>query len=126
MNVLIHNTAFAATDIAQNSRAWGECGALFEHDRFKVRHLVIHPGQKLGLQSHLHRSEHWIAVSGTGRVTIGDTSTDLFESQSIDIAIGAVHQIENHGKIDLHLIEVQTGAYLGDDDVIRYGPQLTP
>ncbi len=121
MNVITNNAAFSASNLADDTRAWGTCGALFEQDRFKVRHLVIHPGQKLGRQSHLHRSEHWIAVSGTGRVSIGDTSIDLFESQSIDIAIGAVHQIENHGKVDLHLIEVQIGAYLKDDDVIRYG-----
>jgi mannose-1-phosphate guanylyltransferase / mannose-6-phosphate isomerase len=106
------------TDTA--SRSWGQCTALTEQDRFKVRHLVIEPGQSLGLQSHFHRSEHWVAVSGSGRVTIDGIAQDLFESQSIDIPVGALHKIENHGKVDLHLIEVQSGAYLGEDDIIRH------
>ncbi len=101
-------------------RPWGQCTPLTEQGRFKVRHLVIQPGQSLGLQSHFHRSEHWLAVSGSGRVTIDGCSRDLFESQSVDIPIGARHRIENHGKVDLHLIEVQTGAYLGEDDITRH------
>lgn len=103
------------------TRPWGQCISLTEQARFKVRHLIVNPGQALGLQSHYHRSEHWIAVSGTGRVTMDSSTSDLFESQSIDIPIGAVHRIENHGKVDLHLIEIQTGAYLGEDDIIRHG-----
>ncbi|NOX73115.1 MAG: cupin domain-containing protein [Alphaproteobacteria bacterium] len=101
-------------------RTWGHCTPLTEQGRFKVRHLIIAPGQSLGLQSHFHRSEHWIAVSGSGRVTLNGVAHDLFENQSVDIPIGALHMIENHGKVDLHLIEVQTGAYLGEDDIIRH------
>ena len=101
-------------------RPWGQCTPLTEQGRFKVRHLIIQPGQSLGLQSHFHRSEHWLAVAGSGRVTLNGTSRDLFESQSIDIPIGAAHKIENHGKVDLHLIEVQSGTYLGEDDIIRH------
>jgi mannose-6-phosphate isomerase-like protein (cupin superfamily) len=101
-------------------RPWGQCTPLTEQGRFKVRHLIIAPGQSLGAQSHFHRSEHWIAVSGSGRVTINGVTRDLFESQSIDIPIGALHKIENHGRVDLHLIEVQTGSYLGEDDVVRH------
>jgi mannose-1-phosphate guanylyltransferase / mannose-6-phosphate isomerase len=116
MNIQTPSRVFA--DVAK--RPWGQCTPLTEQERFKVRHLVIAPGQNLGLQSHFHRSEHWVAVSGSGRVTIDGIARDLFESQSIDIPIGALHKIENHGKVDLHLIEVQSGAYLGEDDIIRH------
>jgi len=116
MNIQTAPEVFADAAI----RPWGHCTPLTEQGRFKVRHLVIAPGQSLGLQSHFHRSEHWIAVSGSGCVTINGTAHDLFESQSIDIPVGARHKIENHGKVDLHLIEVQSGAYLGEDDIIRH------
>lgn len=101
-------------------RPWGTSHSLTEQKRFKVRHLVIHPGKSFGLQSHFHRAEHWVAVSGSGRVLVDAVAWDMFEGQSIDIPIGSCHQIENHGKVDLHLIEVQTGTYLGEDDIIRY------
>jgi len=106
--------------IPDGNRTWGHCASLTEQGRFKVRHLIIRPGQSLGLQSHFHRSEHWFAVSGSGKVTVGGQIRDLHENQSIDISVGTSHQIENHGKVDLHLIEVQTGAYLGEDDIISH------
>jgi len=118
MNIHAPDDSFFAS--RNEPRTWGHCNKLTEQHRFKVRHLVIRPGKSLGLQSHFHRSEHWIAVSGSGRVTIGVNTQELYENQSIDIPIGEVHTLENHGKVDLHLIEVQTGAYLGEDDIVRY------
>jgi mannose-6-phosphate isomerase-like protein (cupin superfamily) len=72
------------------------------------------------LQSHLHRAEHWVVVTGTARVTVGDEVRLLAENQSVYIPLGAVHRMENPGKVDLHLIEVQSGPYLGEDDITRY------
>jgi len=108
----------AAVPLARN---WGYATSLTRQNRFGVRLLVIKPGASPGRQSHYHRTEHWVIVSGSGRVTINGVERDIFETQSLDIPIGATHQIENHGKVDLHLIEVQTGAYLGEDegDVVR-------
>ncbi len=122
MNIQTSQKQFATPD----QRPWGISESLTEQPRFRVRHLVIKPGRALSLQSHFHRSEHWVAVSGSGRVTISDCVQELFENQSIDIPIGAVHRLENHGKVDLHLIEVQTGAYLGEDDVVRYDEAAHP
>lgn len=114
MNIPSRPDSFGLSD----THVWGTSSALTEHGRFKVRHLVIHPGKSLRLQVHFHRSEHWIVVSGAGRATIGHTARNLFENQSMDIPVGTPHSIENHGKVDLHLIEVQTGPYLGEDDAL--------
>jgi len=81
---------------------------------------VVNPGAVLSLQSHHHRSEHWIVVVGTARVTVEDTVTLLTENQSVYVPLGATHRMENPGKMPMVLIEVQTGAYLGEDDIIRY------
>ncbi|MEX0590549.1 MAG: cupin domain-containing protein, partial [Xanthobacteraceae bacterium] len=81
--------------------------------------IVVKPGGRLSLQKHQHRAEHWVVVRGMARVTIGDEVRDLQENESVDVPIGAVHRLENPGKIPLELIEVQTGAYLGEDDIIR-------
>jgi mannose-6-phosphate isomerase-like protein (cupin superfamily) len=80
----------------------------------------VHPGGALSLQSHHHRSEHWIVVEGTARVTVDQTSQLVTENQSVYIPLGAVHRLENPGKVPMVLIEVQTGRYLGEDDIIRY------
>ena len=85
-----------------------------------MKRIVVHPGAALSLQSHVHRSEHWIVVSGTARVTVEDSVTLLAEKQSIYIPLGAKHRMENPGKVPMVLIEVQTGTYLGEDDIIRY------
>jgi mannose-1-phosphate guanylyltransferase/mannose-6-phosphate isomerase len=113
------DTPYSPQPRAWNRHAWGASQSLTEQDRFKVRHLILRPGQAIGLQSHYHRSEHWVIVQGSARVTIGNETRDVFENGSLDIAIGLAHRLENHGKVDLHLIEVQTGAYLGDDDITR-------
>ncbi|MCM2475924.1 mannose-1-phosphate guanylyltransferase/mannose-6-phosphate isomerase [Rhizobium sp. CG5] len=100
-------------------RPWGGYTSVLNGDRFQVKRLFVHPGKKLSLQKHHHRSEHWICVRGTAEVTVGDKETILHENQSIYIPQGAVHRLGNPGKILLELIEIQTGSYLGEDDIIR-------
>ena len=85
-----------------------------------MKSIVVKPGGKLSLQSHVHRSEHWVVVEGTARVTIGREEQLVGENQSVYIPLSEIHRLENPGKVDLRLIEVQTGAYLGEDDIIRY------
>ena len=81
---------------------------------------MVKQGAALSLQSHVHRSEHWVVVRGSARVTIGEKVSLVSENQSVYIPLGERHRLENPGKLDLHLIEVQTGAYLGEDDITRY------
>ena len=88
--------------------------------RFQVKRIMVKPGGVLSLQSHVHRSEHWVVVAGTAKVTVGKEVKLLSENQSVYIPLGAVHRMENPGKVDMYLIEVQTGSYLGEDDIIRY------
>ena len=104
----------------KDHRPWGWFETLTLADRFQVKRIVVHPGASLSLQSHMHRSEHWIVVSGTARVTVGDDVRLMTENQSIYVPRGAIHRLENPGKVPMVLIEVQTGAYLGEDDIIRY------
>ena len=101
-------------------RPWGWFETLVLADRFQVKRITVHPGAALSLQSHFHRSEHWIVVSGTAKVTVDDEVRLLTENQSVYIPLGAVHRMENPGKVPMVLIEVQTGAYLGEDDITRY------
>lgn len=100
-------------------RPWGNYQSLDNGDRYQVKRIVVKKGGRLSLQYHNHRAEHWIVVRGTARVTIGDQVTILHENQSIYIPMGSQHRLENPGKIELELIEVQTGSYLGEDDIIR-------
>ena len=88
--------------------------------RFQVKHIRVTPGGRLSLQSHHHRAEHWVVVRGTARVTRDDEVMLLAENQSTYLPLGAVHRLENPGKVDLDLIEVQSGSYLGEDDIVRY------
>lgn len=104
----------------RDHRPWGFFETLALADRFQVKRIVVKPGASLSLQSHVHRSEHWIVVVGTARVTIGDDVHLLTESQSVYIPLGVRHRLENPGKLPMVLIEVQTGAYLGEDDIVRY------
>lgn len=106
----IHLTAY---------RPWGGYTSLINEDRFQVKRIFVQPGKQLSLQKHHHRSEHWVVVRGTAEVTVGETVTMLSENQSIYIPLGSVHRLANPGKIQLELIEVQTGSYLGEDDIIR-------
>lgn len=104
----------------RDHRPWGWFETLALDSRFQVKRIVVHPGAALSLQSHFHRSEHWIVVSGTARVTVDGTVTLLTENQSVYVPLGSVHRMENPGKVPMVLIEVQTGAYLGEDDIVRY------
>ena len=109
-----------ATEFPKDHRPWGWFESLAVGDRFQVKRIHVHPGGALSLQSHHHRSEHWIVVEGTAKVTVGDEVKLVTENQSIYIPLGAVHRMENPGKLPMVLIEVQTGSYLGEDDIIRY------
>ncbi|WP_400087404.1 mannose-1-phosphate guanylyltransferase/mannose-6-phosphate isomerase [Yoonia sp. R78084] len=109
-----------AETLPRDYRPWGWYESLVVGTRFQVKRIVVHPGAALSLQSHHHRAEHWIVVEGTAKVTIDDSVQLLSENQSVYIPLGAVHRMENPGKLPLTLIEVQTGGYLGEDDIIRY------
>ena len=109
-----------AVQFPKDHRPWGWFETLVLADRFQVKRIHVHPGAALSLQSHVHRSEHWIVVAGTARVTVDDKVQLLGENQSVYIPLGAVHRMENPGKVPMVLIEVQTGTYLGEDDIIRY------
>jgi mannose-1-phosphate guanylyltransferase/mannose-6-phosphate isomerase len=101
-------------------RPWGCYEGIDMGDRFQVKRITVNPGGKLSLQMHHHRAEHWVVVSGTARVTCGDKVTLLTENESTYIPIGMSHRLENPGKLPLHLIEVQSGSYLGEDDIVRF------
>lgn len=104
----------------RDHRPWGWFETLALADRFQVKRIVVKPGAALSLQSHVHRAEHWIVVSGTAQVTVGEEVKLLTENQSVYVPLGAIHRLANPGKVPVVLIEVQTGAYLGEDDIIRY------
>jgi len=100
-------------------RPWGHFDSIEEDDRFKVKRITVKPGAKLSLQMHHHRAEHWVVVSGSAMVTKGEESFLVTENESVYIPIGEVHSLENPGKVPLDIIEVQTGSYLGEDDIVR-------
>lgn len=101
-------------------RPWGHYESIDLGQRFQVKHIVVKPGAQLSLQMHHHRAEHWVVVTGTGRVTCGTRTRLLYENQWVFIPTGALHRLENPGNIPLHLIEVQIGTYLGEDDIVRF------
>jgi mannose-1-phosphate guanylyltransferase/mannose-6-phosphate isomerase len=101
-------------------RPWGSYDSIDNGGRFQVKRISVKPGEKLSVQMHHHRAEHWIVVSGTANVTIDNNTQLVSENQSVYIPIGSVHALENPGKIPLELIEVQSGAYLGEDDIVRF------
>ena len=101
-------------------RPWGSYDSIDFGDRFQVKRLTVKPGACMSLQLHHHRAEHWIVVSGTARITRGEEVFLLEENQSTYIPVGTKHRIENPGKIVLHMIEVQSGSYLGEDDIVRF------
>jgi mannose-1-phosphate guanylyltransferase/mannose-6-phosphate isomerase len=108
-----------ASDHRRVHRPWGYYDSIDAGERFQVKRIVVQPGGTLSLQKHHHRAEHWVVVRGTAEVTIGTDMRSVHENESIYIPIGAVHRLANRGKIPLELIEVQTGSYLGEDDIIR-------
>jgi mannose-1-phosphate guanylyltransferase/mannose-6-phosphate isomerase len=101
-------------------RPWGTYETVDAGERFQVKRITVNPGASLSLQMHHHRAEHWIVVRGTARVTRGDEVMTLAENQSTYIPLGVRHRLENPGRIPLELIEVQSGAYLGEDDIVRF------
>jgi len=109
-----------AAEHRREERPWGHYETLALAPRFQVKSIVVNPGGRLSLQSHVHRAEHWVVVEGSARVTVGRTEKLLSENQSVYIQLGEIHRLENPGKLPLRLIEVQTGAYLGEDDIRRY------
>jgi mannose-1-phosphate guanylyltransferase / mannose-6-phosphate isomerase len=100
-------------------RPWGSYQRIDVGDRFQVKRIVVKPGGRLSLQKHFHRAEHWVVVRGTALVTVGEREIMLHENESTYIPLGEVHRLENPGKIPLELIEVQSGSYLGEDDIVR-------
>ncbi|WP_428514417.1 mannose-1-phosphate guanylyltransferase/mannose-6-phosphate isomerase [Roseovarius sp.] len=120
VDALKKKSAAQATEYPKDHRPWGWFESLARGERFQVKRIHVHPGAALSLQSHNHRSEHWIVVQGTAKVTIDGKEELITENQSVYIPLGAVHRMENPGKVPMVLIEVQTGSYLGEDDIIRY------
>jgi mannose-6-phosphate isomerase len=108
-----HN--IAATEL----RPWGSFTVLEERHNYKIKRIEVKPGHRLSLQTHYHRSEHWIIVSGTAKVYCADQETFLFINQSTYVPVGAWHRLENPGVLPLIMIEVQSGEYLGEDDIVR-------
>jgi mannose-1-phosphate guanylyltransferase / mannose-6-phosphate isomerase len=109
-----------ADDYPRFHRPWGWYETLCLGDRFQVKRIMVKPGGVLSLQSHHHRSEHWIVVAGTAEVIIGDVRKLVTENESVYIPLGTVHRMSNPGQLPMYLIEVQTGAYLGENDIVRY------
>lgn len=120
VNELKAKGATQAETLPRDYRPWGWYESIALGPRFQVKCIVVNPQAALSLQSHHHRSEHWIVVAGTAKVTINDEVKIVTENQSVYIPLGAVHRLENPGKLHLTLIEVQTGSYFGEDDIIRY------
>lgn len=109
----------AATQTVQVHRPWGYYQSIHKGDRFQVKRITVNPGAKLSLQKHFHRAEHWVVVNGTAMVTRDSEQILLRENESIFLPLGCVHRLENPGKVPLNLIEVQSGPYLGEDDIVR-------
>ncbi|QWV94322.1 phosphomannose isomerase type II C-terminal cupin domain [Geomonas oryzisoli] len=104
----------------RGERPWGTYTVLDEHNGYKIKRIEVLPGQRLSLQMHHHRSEHWIVVSGTAKVTCGEIVKIVNINESTFIPIGSTHRLENPGVIPLVIIEVQSGEYLGEDDIVRF------
>ena len=104
----------------QGKRPWGSYVILDEKSNYKIKRIEVNPGQRLSLQKHHHRSEHWIVVSGTALVTRGEVQQIVNVNESTFIPVGVNHRLENPGKIPLIIIEVQNGEYLGEDDIVRF------
>jgi len=127
----VHDAKIIARKLKENARSewelhrevyrpWGKYDSIDAGDRYQVKRITVKPGAKLSVQMHHHRAEHWVVISGTARVTNGDKTFLLSENESTYIPIGAVHALENPGKVELELIEIQSGSYLGEDDIVRF------
>ena len=120
VDTLKSKNARQAESFPRDHRPWGFFESLAIGDQFQVKRIVVHPGATLSLQSHHHRAEHWIVVEGTTQVTIDDEVKLVGENESVYVPLGAIHRLANPGKVPVTMIEVQTGTYLGEDDIIRY------
>jgi mannose-1-phosphate guanylyltransferase/mannose-1-phosphate guanylyltransferase/mannose-6-phosphate isomerase len=109
----------AATQTQRVHRPWGHYQSIDMGERFQVKRITVNPGAKLSLQKHFHRAEHWVVVNGTAIVTRDDERILLRENESVFLPLGCMHRLENPGKVPLNLIEVQSGPYLGEDDIVR-------
>ena len=114
------NTTSRIETIERTERPWGWYETVSEVTGNKVKRIRVHPGQQLSLQKHHQRAEHWVVVTGTAKVRLGDDYRLVTENESVYIPVGIVHSLENPGKVPLHLIEVQSGSYLGEDDIVRF------
>lgn len=119
-NALKQEGRVEATIHREVYRPWGKYDSIDHGERFQVKHITVAAGAKLSVQMHHHRAEHWIVVSGTAKITNGDQQVLLTENQSTFIPLGTKHALENPGVIPLELIEVQSGSYLGEDDIVRF------
>jgi mannose-1-phosphate guanylyltransferase/mannose-6-phosphate isomerase len=108
-----------AVQATESARPWGIYRVICEEERFKVKRLIINPDKRLSLQYHHHRSEHWIVVRGTALVTIDGKEQFVHEGESVFIPKDVRHRLENPGKVDLEIVEIQGGEYLGEDDIVR-------
>jgi mannose-1-phosphate guanylyltransferase/mannose-6-phosphate isomerase len=120
VELLQQNKSAHVVDPAKVERPWGSYETLDMGSRFQIKHINVGPGETLSLQMHFHRSEHWVVVSGTAQVTVGERQFLLHENESTYIPAGEKHRLANLGKVPLQLIEVQCGTYLGEDDIIRF------
>ena len=121
MDVLQERGASEHVCHAKVNRPWGNYTVLEEdHEGFKIKRIEVAPGARLSLQSHSHRSEHWVVVSGTATVTNGEDIITVQKNQSTYIPIGTKHRLENRGREPLHIVEIQVGEYLGEDDIQRF------
>jgi len=122
-NIVDHLKASGRTEHQMHPRVyrpWGWYEGIDVGERFQVKRIMVKPGEKLSLQMHHHRAEHWVVVSGSAMITVDDVTKLYTENESTYIPIGSTHRLENPGKLPLHLIEVQSGSYLGEDDIVRY------
>lgn len=113
------SSADSTTTEARTQRPWGWYETIFETTGHKIKRIGVHPGQRLSLQKHHQRAEHWVVVVGQGRVTVDEREFDLRPGQHADIPLGAVHRLTNTGTGPLEIVEVQFGDYLGEDDIVR-------
>ena len=119
VDALKEKKAKESSEHVTSHRPWGSFTVLEEGERYKIKRIVVLPQQRLSLQMHYHRSEHWVVVKGTAKVTIGEEEQLIHENEGIYISKSQVHRLENPGKVPLELIEVQVGEYVGEDDIVR-------
>jgi len=120
VNRLKKNNRKEASEHVTSYRPWGSYTILEEGPRYKIKRVVVNPGEKLSLQTHSHRSEHWVVVKGTAKVTIGEKEIFIHENESAYVPKSTLHRLENAGKIPAEIIEVQNGEYLEEDDIERF------